>query len=85
MSRTLYIDLMGELSDDDLLDELRDRGITLDWFDDDELIDEIENRGISIHYSIEEMVENIFHLRRQGKDFDKELDAFLYHVTGRAI
>ena len=58
-------------------------------FDTDDLIEELESRG---EYNTEptmgesdELIDKIFHLRRQGRDFEKELDQLLYNKTGRAI
>jgi hypothetical protein len=61
--------------------------IELSDFDDDELIDELESRG---KYSptmgdSDELIDKIFHLRRQGKPYERELDEYLYIKTGRAI
>jgi hypothetical protein len=61
--------------------------VELSDFDDDELIDELESRG---KYSptmgdTEELIDKIFHLRRQGKPYERELDEYLYIRTGRAV
>lgn len=61
--------------------------VDLSDFEDEELIEELSNRGLysSNHGDSNELIDKIFHLRRQGKPFDKELDEYLYTVTGRAI
>jgi hypothetical protein len=61
--------------------------VELSDFDDDELIEELESRG---KYSptmgdSDELIDKIFHLRRQGKPYERELDEYLYIRTGRAI
>lgn len=61
--------------------------VELSDFDDEDLIEELESRG---KYSptmgdSDELIDKIFHLRRLGKNFDKELDEYLYIRTGRAI
>jgi hypothetical protein len=61
--------------------------IELSDFDDEDLIDELESRG---KYSptmgnSDELIDKIFHLRRQGKPYERELDEYLYIRTGRAI
>ena len=61
--------------------------VELSDFDDDELIDELESRG---KYSptmgdSDELIDKIFHLRRLGKPYERELDEYLYIRTGRAI
>lgn len=64
-----------------------DVDVSMDDYSDEDLIDELERRG---KYSptmgdSDELIDKIFHLRRQGRDFDKELDLLLYNMTGRAI
>jgi hypothetical protein len=56
-------------------------------FSDDDLLEELANRNlISGDYGNgDSLIDKIFQLRRQGKDFDKELDEYLYIQTGRAI
>jgi len=61
--------------------------VELSDFDDEELIEELESRG---KYSptmgdSDELIDKIFHLRRQGKPYERELDEYLYIRTGRAI
>jgi hypothetical protein len=31
------------------------------------------------------LIDKIYHLRRQGKPYERELDEYLYQLTGRAI
>lgn len=59
-----------DLSDDDLLDELRRRNLEIhvDREDDHELM---------------ELVESIYQLRRQAKDYGSRLDQLIYLVIGR--
>ena len=61
--------------------------VDLSDFEDEELIDELTSRGLysSDHGNGDELIDKIFHLRRQGKPFDKELDTYLYIMTGRAV
>jgi len=64
-----------------------DVDVSMDDYSDEDLIDELERRG---KYSptmgdSDELIDKIFHLRRQGRDFEKELDLLLYNMTGRAI
>ncbi len=56
-------------------------------FSDDDLLEELANRNlISGDYGNgDSLIDKIFQLRRQGKNFDKELDEYLYIQTGRAI
>ncbi len=67
-----------------------DVDVDLGDFDTDELIEELESRGKFAPepqslYLEGSLIDKIFQLRRQGKNFDKELDEYLYQVTGRAI
>ena len=61
--------------------------VDLKDFTDEELLDELAERElISTTYGdSDNLIDKIFHLRRQGKNFDKELDEYLYIQTGRAI
>jgi hypothetical protein len=61
--------------------------VELSDFDDEDLIEELESRG---KYSptmgdSDELIDKIFHLRRLGKPYERELDEYLYIRTGRAI
>jgi hypothetical protein len=62
--------------------------VDLDDFDDDDLIEEIERRNLGVDIATEdtkELVEKIYHLRRQGRNYESELDQLLYAVTGKAV
>ena len=62
--------------------------VELDDFEDDELLDEIERRNIggsNTAESVAELVDKIYHLRRQGRDFESELERLIYAVTGKAV
>jgi hypothetical protein len=57
--------------------------VDLSEFDTDDLIEELESRG-GISGS-DEMLNQIYELRRLGKDYDKLLDQYIYQKLGRAI
>lgn len=61
--------------------------VDLEDFSDEELLEELAVRDLipDSHGDGNELIDKIFHLRRQGKNFDKELDEYLYIQTGRAI
>jgi len=61
--------------------------VDLDDFSDQELLDELAVRDLipGGHGNGDELIDKIFQLRRLGKNFDKELDEYLYIQTGRAI
>ena len=67
-----------------------DVDVDLGDFDTEDLVEELHSRGYYDEEVSEKpiegsLIDTIFHLRRQGKNFDKELDQYLYQVTGRAI
>jgi hypothetical protein len=61
--------------------------VELEDFDTEELIDELERRGKynATMGDTAELIDKIYHLRRQGRPYERELDEYLYQVTGRAI
>jgi len=63
--------------------------VDLSDFDTEDLVEELDARGHfkeAKPYTIQRsLLDKIFHLRREGKDYEKELDEYLYIVTGRAI
>ena len=66
-----------------------DVDIDLEDFDTDDLINELENRGYDYHtqdiygdYN-KEILDQIYHLRRQNKDYQSELDTLIYNIVGR--
>jgi hypothetical protein len=56
-------------------------------FDTQDLIEELENRGEMPGFNVDtnEMLNEIFNLRRLGKDYESVLDQYLYHKLGRVI
>ena len=70
-----------------------DVSIDLEDFDTDDLIDELEDRGYDVTYNAEEqdisgdynkeILDQIYHLRRQNKDYQSELDTLIYNIVGR--
>jgi hypothetical protein len=68
-----YIDIdLDAFSDEDILDEVDSRGLTIDGED-------------SIDFAIQYMVSEIFHNRRLGKDYQRNLDELIYKVIGRIV
>lgn len=61
--------------------------VDLSEFDTEDLIDELENRGKmpGFNADTDEMLNQIYELRRLGKDYDSVLDQYLYHKLGRVI
>ena len=57
-------------------------------FDTEDLIEELEDRGESMGngpYESKELIEQIWMLRRNGKDYQRQLDNLIYNVTGRIV
>lgn len=58
--------------------------VTLDDFTTEDLIEELESReGLSGY--VTEGLDEIWRLRREGKPFDAELDAYIYRILGKTI
>lgn len=66
-----------------------DIDIDLGEFDTADLIDELEERGelpsSTGPYDSDELVQKIWQLRRDGKDYQRLLDDLIYSVTGRIV
>lgn len=61
--------------------------VELTDFDDDDLIEEVERRNLGVIDAMygRELVERIYQLRRNGKDYQVELDQLIYNVTGKFV
>jgi hypothetical protein len=61
--------------------------VDLGEFSDEDLLDELAQRDLipDSHGDGNELIDKIFQLRRLGKNYEKELDEYLYFKTGRAI
>ena len=61
--------------------------VDLSEFDTEDLIEELESRGEMPGFNVDtdEMLNQIYELRRLGKDYDKLLDQYLYQKLGRVI
>jgi hypothetical protein len=64
--------------------------VDLGDFETEDLIQELESRdelppGTTGPYDSKELVEQIWMLRRNGKNYDAPLDQLVYAVTGRII
>jgi hypothetical protein len=60
--------------------------VDLDDFDDQDLIDELESRGRGFDVagqSPTELVNRIHQMRRNGGDYQRELDELIYVTIGR--
>ena len=63
--------------------------VDLSEFDTDDLVEELESRGRSLDVSSSanttELLEKIWILRREGKEYQTELDSLIYNVLGKVI
>ena len=64
--------------------------VDLSDFETDDLIEELEERGQYLGnstgtYDSKELVEQIWMLRRNGRDYQRQLDDLIYNVTGRIV
>jgi hypothetical protein len=65
-----------------------DVDVYLDEIDTDDLVEELESRGIDIDlpvgvHSMRQVLSEIFELKRNGKDFSRQLDELIYTGIGR--
>lgn len=65
--------------------------IVIDDFDTDELIEELESRGIDYNTNgvdgdeMRSVLEQVWLRRRQGQDYQQELDQLIWGVLGRVV
>jgi len=61
--------------------------VDLEDFDDEEIIDEMERRGLGVvdGANTTGLLVTIYHKRRNGKDYQTELDQLIYNGIGRIL
>jgi len=65
--------------------------VDLSEFDTDDLIEELENRGFDYNTEgvdgdeMRELLERIWLNRRQGKDYQSDLDQLIYGILGKVV
>jgi len=63
--------------------------VDISEFDTEDLIEELEERGelpsSNQKYENKELVEQIWMLRRNGQDYQRQLDDLIYNVTGHIV
>ena len=61
--------------------------VELDDFNDDDLLDELESRGVSTagYGDGKDLLYSIWLKRRQGKDYQTELDQLIYNGLGKIL
>lgn len=68
-----------------------DVDIDLEEFDDDELLDELERRGLDMNTryvsgdQMRELLETIWQKRREGKEYQRELDDMIWYGLGKLV
>jgi hypothetical protein len=65
--------------------------VDLDSFDDDDLIEEMERRGLDLNTKyisgdeMRELLTQVWLKRRQGQDYQRELDQVIWYGLGKLI
>jgi hypothetical protein len=65
--------------------------VDLDDFEDDDLIDELERRGLDLNSKyidgdqIRELLTQVWIRRRQGQDYQRELDQLIWYGIGKVV
>jgi hypothetical protein len=59
--------------------------VDLEDFDTADLIEELENRDEYVPFDTKELVEKIWHNRRNGLEYDSLVDKLIYDVLGKVI
>ena len=65
--------------------------VDLSEFDTNDLIEELENRGVDYNVNgvdgdeMRDILEQIWQRRRQGQDYQRELDQLIWGVLGRVV
>jgi hypothetical protein len=59
--------------------------VELDDFDTDDLIEELQHRGEIINNDDKRLIDVIFYKRRNGSDYQHELDELIYNTIGRVL
>lgn len=65
--------------------------VDLDSFDDDDLIEEMERRGLDLNSKyingddMRELLTQIWIKRRQGQDYQRELDQMIWYGIGKIV
>lgn len=65
--------------------------VDLDSFDDDDLIEELERRGLDLNTKyidgdqMRELLTQVWSKRRQGQDYQRELDQLIWYGIGKIV
>lgn len=65
--------------------------VDLDSFDDDDLMDEMERRGLDLNGKyidgdqMRELLTQVWIKRREGRDYQRELDQLIWYGIGKVV
>lgn len=65
--------------------------VDLDSFDDDDLVEELERRGLDLNTKyidgdqMRELLTQVWSKRRQGQDYQRELDQLIWYGIGKIV
>ena len=65
--------------------------VDLDAFDDDDLMDEMERRGLDLNSKyidgdqMRELLTQVWIKRREGRDYQRELDQLIWYGIGKVL
>jgi hypothetical protein len=65
--------------------------VDLDSFDDDDLMDEMERRGLDLNSKyidgdqMRELLTQVWIKRREGRDYQRELDQLIWYGIGKIV
>jgi hypothetical protein len=65
--------------------------VDLDSFDDDDLMDEMERRGLDLNSKyidgdeMRELLTQVWIKRREGRDYQRELDQLIWYGIGKVV
>ena len=57
--------------------------VDLEDLDTDEMIEELQNRGYFVSENYNEILQEIYLLHRQGKDYQEQLRQLFWNILGR--
>lgn len=65
--------------------------VSLSEFDDDDLIEELESRGLDLNTkyidgdTMRELITQVWIKRREGRDYQRELDQVIWYGIGKIV
>lgn len=59
--------------------------VDLDEFDDEDLLDEIASRGMTVSSNSQQIITQIWQLRRTNQPYDHLMDELIYDTIGKLV